>query len=309
MTASDYQLDVNGTILGDGTAWEIKSWGGLEEFSSRGSDVPFPTAWGSIPGSSYVNSKFVQIVTESVDPSNVLLLEASLVPPQNAAPDALLPIRHKFPNREEMLMYGRIGRRARLRDEASTFGKTGFAFEMEFPDPRIYSAVLQQASLTVFVAGGAGFEYSIGAGANLGFDYTLDAGTNLGFDYTGTNSSGLQTITNLGYIDSYPIFVFAPATGISSFTVTNQTTGQVLTINQTVPAGQTLIADMMAAATSMSSGAAALPMSIGGSSVYAGWQPPRTPFRLVPGPNVLRFDVAIGDSTATALITAPSAYL
>jgi Phage tail protein len=184
-----------------------------------------------------------------------------------------------------------------------------FAIEFEFPDPRLYSAVLQQASLTVFVAGSLALDFTVGAGADLALDFTVGSGADIAVDFTGTASSGLQTITNLGAVDTYPIFVFSPATGISSFSVTNQTTGQVLTINQSVVAGQTLIADMQAAATGMSSGVASLPISIGGTSVYGSWQAPRTPFRLVPGPNVLRFDVATGDPSATALATAPSAYV
>lgn len=309
MTALDYQLDVNGTVLGDGTVWEVVSWGGLEEFTTRGTDVGIPTGWGAIPGSSYVDPKVVTIVIESSDPSNMLIVEASLLPPQLSAPGALIPIRHKFPNREEMLMYGRVGRRMRQRDLDSALGLTRMTFELEFPDPRIYSAVLQQASLTVFVAGGSGFELATDATTNLGFDLTVDATTNLGFDLVGTSSSGLQTITNLGYVDTYPRMVFSPATGISSFSVTNQTTGQVVTFTQTVNTGQTLIADFQAAATGSSLGVATIPITVNGTSVYGSWSTPRTPFRLQPGANVLRFDVSVGDSTASALITSPSAYL
>jgi hypothetical protein len=173
VTALDYQLDYNGTILGDGTAWEITSWGGLEEFTTRGSDVPFPTAYGSIPGSSYVDAKVVTIVAESVDPANMLLLEAALLPPANSTPDSLVAIRSKFPNREEFLMYGRCSRRMRTRDITSTLGMTQMVIELEFPDPRIYSAVLQQASLTVFVAGSLALDFTVGAGADLALEFTV----------------------------------------------------------------------------------------------------------------------------------------
>lgn len=310
MTAQDYQLDWNGAIVvGDGTLWEIDSWAGLEELTTRGTDVPQPQAWGSIPGSSYVDARVVTIVIESDDPSNMLVAEAAFLPPSESAPDLLSPMRVKFPNREEFLIYGRVARRVRSRDVESTFGVTKMTIEFEFPDPRLYSAVLQQASLTVFVAGSLGLKMSLGAGADLGVKMTLGSGVDLGVKMIGVASTGLSTITNLGYIDAYPIITFSPATGISSFSVTNQTTGQVFTVNQTVSPGQTLIADMQAAKTGMSNGAAALPMSIGGSSVFGSWVPPRTPLRLIPGANVLRFDVTVGDPAATALVTAPSAYL
>lgn len=305
MSASDYQLDFNGTVIGDGTAWDVVEWGGMKEFGTRGTDVPIPNAWGSIPGSSYVNAAVRTVTVESVNPVDILILEAALTPPSNAAPDTLVPIRWKFPLREEFLCYGRCARRSQPVSLTTALGLTRFTFELEFPDPRVYSAVLQQASLTVFVSTGGGLDLTVGAGVNLGFDLTVDSGTSLGFDLTGVVGSGLQTIINNGYVDAYPLIVFSPGLGISTFSVTNQTTGQTLTINQTLSPGQTLIADMPAAAT----GSGALPMSIGGSSVYGSWQPPRIPLRLVPGPNLLRFDVSSGDPGASALVTAPSAYL
>ena len=305
MTASDYQLDFNGTVIGDGTAWDVVSWDGLEQFSTRGTDVVLPTAWGAIPGSSYVDPRVVTITVESVDPTNILLLEAALLPPANASPDSLVPIRWKFPNREELLVSGRCSRRARARDLTTALGLTQFTFELEIPDPRCYAATPSQVSLTVFVSGSSGFELSAGANVNLGFDLTVDATTNLGFDLVGASGSGLQTLTNAGQVDTYPIIAFSAPAGMSSWSVTNQTTGQVLTIVQTLNVGETLIANMVAAAT----GTADLPISLSGVSRYGSWQAPRTPLRLIPGPNVLRFDVAAGDLNATALVTASSAYL
>lgn len=309
MSASDYQIDFNGLVIGDGTAYEIMQVSGLEDWSTRGSDVPIPNAYGSIPGSSFVNSSVVTVTVESVNPPDMEILVATLTPPSNAAPDTLVPVRYKYPNSEERLRFGRCSRRGRVRDVPSTFGKTQLTFEVEFPDPRAYSAVLQQASLTVFVAGSAALDYTVGSGADLAFDYTVGSGADLAFDYTGISSSGLQTITNNGYVATYPRFVFAPATGISAFSVTNQTNGQVLTINQTLSPGQTLIADMQAAATSMAGGTAPAPIAINGSSVYGSWIPPRIPMRFDPGPNVLRFDVTVGDTAASVLVTAPSAFL
>lgn len=311
MSALDYQVDFNGIVIGDGTAYEIMQVSGLEDWSTRGSDVPIPNGYGNIPGSSFVNASVVVFTVESVNPPDMELLVATLTPPANAAPDVLVPVRYKYPNSEERLRYGRCSRRSRVRDVPSTFGKTQLTFEVEFPDPRAYSAVLQQASLTVFVAGSSGGDLTVSSGTNLGNDLTLDSGTNLGFDLTGTSSSGLQTITNLGYVDVYPLIVFSPATGISAFSVTNLTTGQVLTINQTVNTGQTLIADMQAAQNALSATGATgvAPIAIGGSSVYGSWRPPRIPLRFVPGSNLLKFDVTAGDTAASALVTSPSGYL
>ena len=313
MTAANYQVDFNGTVIGNGTDVILMDHSGFEQWSTRGSDVPLPTAWGDIPGSSYVESKVVALSVRSQNRTSIAAFEAALIGPTMAAPDALVPVRWKFPDREEFLCYGRCGRRNRVRSvesDTATFNWQ-FDFELEFPDPRVYAAVLQQVSLTVFVAGGSALDYTVGTGVDLAFEYTVGAGVDLAFEYVGISSSGLQTLTNLGYVDTYPLIVFSPATGISSFSVTNQTTGQVFTVNQTVNVGQTLVADMQAAATATGSlgNTSALPVSIGGVSVYGSWVAPRIPLRLVPGNNILKFSVTAGDTAAAALVTAPSAYL
>jgi hypothetical protein len=91
---------------------------------------------------------------------------------------------------------------------------------------------------------------------------------------------------------------FSAPAGMSAWTITNQTTGQTFIVAQTLNVGETLIADMTIAAT----GKPGLPISIGGASRYASWTPPRTPFYLAPGANVIRFDVATGDPNATCLL-------
>ena len=305
MTATDYQLDFNGTIMGDGTAWDIVSWAGLEMFATHGSDVVLPTGWGAIPGSSYVDPRVVTIVVESVDPTNMLLLEAALLPPANVSPADLVPIRWKFPNREELRVFGRCSRRVRNRDLTTALGLTRLTFELEIPDPRAYAASALSGSLSVFVSGSSGFDLTVGAGVDIGFDLTVGAGVDIGFDLVGISGSGLLIAMNAGQVDTYPQMVFSAPTGLSSWSVTNQTTGQVFTVNQTVNVGETLIADMQAAAT----GSTSLPISLSGVSRYGSWQAPRIPLRLIPGANLLRFDVATGDPNAACLITWASAYL
>lgn len=305
MTATDYQLDFNGTIMGDGTAWDIVSWVGLEMFSTRGSDVVLPTGWGAIPGSSYVDPRVVTIVVESVDPTNMLLLEAALLPPANVSPADLVPIRWKFPNREELRVLGRCSRRIRSRDLTTALGLTRLTFELEIPDPRAYAAASSSGSLAVFVSGSSGFDLVTGAGVDIGFDLVTGAGVDIGFDLVGISGTGLLIATNAGQIDTYPQMYFSAPAGMSSWSVTNQTTAQTFVVNQTVNVGETLIADMQAAAT----GSTSLPISIGGVSRYGSWQAPRTPLRLIPGANVLRFDISVGDPNATCLITWASAYI
>jgi len=311
MTAADYQLDYNGAVvIGDSTAWEVLSWGGLEEFSARNNDLVIPNGWGALAGSSYVNPKVVVVTVESVNPTDVLLLEAALLPPANATPDTLVPIRWKFPNREELRAMGRCARRVRARDVRAVAGSTRLTFQLEMPDPRAYSAAILSGSVPAFVAGTAGFDLTAGAGADLGFDLTAGAAADLGFDLSGAAGAGLFVAVNNGTVDTYPVLYFSAPAGMSAFSVTNQTTGQTVSFNQTVNVGETMTADMQAAATGVNAaGVATVPVSIGGVSRYGSWTAPRIPLRLVPGSNTLRFDVSAGDQNATCLAVWASAYL
>ena len=306
MTAADYQLDFNGTIMGDGTAWDVVSWAGLEEWTTRGTDVVAPTLWGTIPGSTFVDPKVVTITVESVDPTNMLLLEAALMPPADNSATDLVPIRWKFPNREELKVSGRCSRRARNRDLAATAGLTRLTFELQIPDPRAYSAATTSYSIPVFVAGVAGWDSTAGTGVDAGWDSTAGTTVDAGWDSTvGAAGAGLANVTNSGTVNTYPVITFTAPAGMSAWSVTNQTTGQVLAFTQTLNTGESLIADMQIVAT----GKPGVPISIGGASRYGSWTAPRTPFVLIPGVNLLRFDVPTGDQNAAAALAVQSAYL
>jgi hypothetical protein len=92
---------------------------------------------------------------------------------------------------------------------------------------------------------------------------------------------------------------------MSIYSVTNQTTGQVFSMVQSIGVGETLIADHQAAAI-RSAGAL---VTVGGASRYGSWQPPRNPFRLAQGTNLVRFDVASGDQASTCLMTWSNTYI
>lgn len=304
--ASDYQLDFNGTIMGDGTTYDIVSWAGLEEFVTRNTDVMIPAGWGAISGASYVQPRVVTITVETVDPAAIAVLETVLVPPALSAPSTLGTIRWKFPNREELTARARCSRRGRPRNLTTALGLTSLTFELEVPDPRQYAYVPTTAVGTVFVAGGGGWELDQAATTNLGWDLTVGAGADLGWELVGSAGSGLVALVNSGDVETYPVFTFSAGTGLSQWSVTNQTTGVVASFLTPLASGQTLVADMAAAATSSGT---VTPITVGGASRYAGWVAPRTPMALPPGTSLLRFDVQSGDPLATVAISAPSAYL
>lgn len=305
--AADYQLDFNGTLLGDGTTYDVVSWSGLEEFTTRNTDVPIPAGWGAIGGSAFVNARTATITVESIDPLAIAALEAALIPPPLSAPGTLYPIRWKFPEREELIAYGRVSRRGRPRNVTTALGLTRLTFELELPDPRAYAYAASNLSLPVYFAGTTVLDLTVGAGTNLGFDLTVDAGTDLGFDFGGIAASGQMVATNLGPIEAFPVVTFTVAGGlVGQWSITNLTTGGVLSLGGALNPGDTLIVDCRPPNT----GATVItPVLLNGASAYPYWQAPRIPLALAPGDNLLQLDVQSGSGTLTGLVVWQSAYL
>jgi tail protein len=268
MTALDYQIDFNGTVLGDGTPWEVMSWAGLEEFTTRGSDIVLPTAWGAFPGSSYVDPKVVVITVESINPIDMLLLESALLPPQNSTPDTLVPIRWKFPNRDELMVYGRCSRRSRARDQASTLGLTRVTFEMEIPDPRCYSASLTQLSTSIATSSG-------------GLTFAAPAPFVFGTGGVG----GTVDAANAGTIETPYVIVFTGP--LVAPTLEHTAQAKILSFTGTLAAGETLVVDS-SARTVMLNGTASRYSWL---TIASQW------FTLQPGSNGLKFSGASGAGT------------
>ena len=42
MTAADFQVDYNGTVIGNGTSVDLVEWSGFEEFATRNTDLTNP---------------------------------------------------------------------------------------------------------------------------------------------------------------------------------------------------------------------------------------------------------------------------
>ena len=305
--AYDYQLDFNGLVMGDGTLYDVVDWSGLEEFSTRNTDTAIPAGWGAIGGSSFVDARVATIVVECLDPTAVVLLEAGLTPAPLSAPATLYPVRWKFPNREELVAYGRVARRSRPRTVTTALGLTQVTFELELPDPRAYAYVASNLSAPVYFAGTTVLDLATGSGGGLGFDLTVDATTNLGFDFGGIAPSGQVAATNAGDVETFPVVTFTVAGGlVGQWSLTNLTTGGVLALGGALNPGDTLIVDCRP----VNTGATAItPVLLNGVSAFAYWQAPRVPLALVPGANLLQLDVQSGSGTLSGLVSWQSAYL
>lgn len=305
--ATDYQLDYNGTVIGDGTTWDVTDWSGLEEWTSRNTDVVIPAGWGSLGGSAFVNPRVVTITVETVDPVAATLLETVLTPPPLSAPATLYPIRWKFPNREELTAQARVARRGRPRTITTALGLTSLTFELEIPDPRAYAYVPSSFTAPTYTSGTTALDLTAGSGADLGFDLATDSGVNLGFDFGGTAGTGLINVINSGDVETYASLQFTCTGGsVLQWTLTNQTTGIVSTFATTLNPGVVMVVDMKSVAAGSST---VVPVTISGGSAYSAWVAPRVPMAFPPGTSVLRLDVQSGSGTLSCQGTLQSAYL
>lgn len=170
-------------------------------------------------------------------------------------------------------------------------------------DWRKYSTTEQSVLLGPYTVPSDGLDLTLDSGVNLGLDESAGSGVDLGVDYTGTPGAWPDAeVSNGGTAVVYPVIEFRgpSSSSMTSFRLSNLTTGDVVSIATTVNAGESLWADM-GAAYGIRTGS---PVTLGGVTRYGDWASPRTPFGLVPGANVLRFEVLAGTSTnASARVT------
>lgn len=170
-------------------------------------------------------------------------------------------------------------------------------------DWRKYSVLGNSLLLGPYTVPTSGLDLTASSGVNLGLDETASSGVDLGLDYTGsTGAYPDQEAVNAGSAVVFPVIEFRgpSSSSMTSFKITNLTSGDVLEIDTTVNAGESLLADM-GIAYGIKAGS---PVTLNGVTRYGGWVSPRTPWGLQPGTNLLRFQVLAGTSTgATAFVT------
>lgn len=149
-------------------------------------------------------------------------------------------------------------------------------------DPRMYDDVQSYAqSSGASTLGGLGFPFA--------FPFAF-----------GTATSGGLIATNEGTIATLPVLtVTAGSGGLTSFTVRNETTGQLVTIVLTMNEAEQLIIDMDAKTVLLNGTASRIDSRVLPDSTWWG---------LEPGDNVLTFTTS-GSSTATLAVTWRSAWL
>lgn len=283
---ADYQYNYNGLTFGDGTSIMIDHAEGFEGYEVRTSDSDEPRNDGAIRGLDYVSARTVAFTlslgeTSDSDYETRWATIRSAFMPSRSTDSALT---FKRPGQPERYVNCRPIQLVRVEDylRFNQIGHPPVVFRAV--DPRLYASDSNSLTMSVFASSSGGMDWPI---------------TNWPIDFTGASQT-LFSAVNDGTADAYPLIRFyGPTVGtVTGVTLTNLTNGDVLTVSTTITSGQILTADMTAAVT----GANTLIVSLDGSNRYGSWTVPRSPFRLSPGSNDLKFTVSGTSTDAVALI-------
>lgn len=272
------QYTYRGLTFGRGTTLEVAAVDGLEGAVMRIADQELPRGHGSVPGPHYVDARtpvveFVSLGgTPDREPLHRVLADAFAVQQVSS------PLEWKADGYPARMVYARPVQLVLPRDLTSNP-----KVALTCADPRIYGADLHTLNVPRYTVAGGGLDYPGDYPKNFAAGLVVDA-----------------VATNAGAADAYPVLRFyGPTDGgtVTGVTMRNLTTGQVLTVTTPVTSGQILTVDNLARVT----GSGDLVVSLDGTSRYGSWVQPRTPFALIPGDNLLRFESA-GSSTAVQAV-------
>lgn len=284
---SDYQIKYNDLILGRGTFYGIKSINGLFDVDVESGSVPIPRGDGNIPGQDFLKSKNIELelIVEADKQSDLMATRINRVRAAFQRSKDPIKLFFKTPGAgEQFVLASPIGR-AIQEDVQSEHGLKPILIRLHASDPRIYSTDSSGLSMGVHIINSGGTEFPM--------DFDLE--------FLATGISNL--VRNEGNAKAYPVITFGgpeDAGTIEAVKITNETTGQEIEITTTILSGQVLKADMFSYIRADGDQV----IGLGGSSRYADWVLPRTPFHLQPGDNILRYEISAGTSTkSTVTIT------
>lgn len=283
-TIGEDQYEYRGLRFGAGTDYPIRREAGLGGFTARTADRERPRGDGWLPGPSYVAGRIVELEFLLIGSDDLTVMEHQL--------DQLLWTFTPTGGVEHELLFRRPGRDPQMiRCEPTIWPREQRAVDrimstvtvtLRASDPRIYSA----AERTVRVPA---------------------SGVTGGADYPGDYPKEVQTgargaiAHNAGRSDAFPyIAVYGPTAGsLTRFQLINDTNGSLLDVETTLTTGNLLVADMTARV--LGNGNPVL--TVDGGSRYGAWKPPRDPFYLSPGDNMLRFVVTGSPDGAACVLT------
>ncbi len=293
---TNYQVEYRGLTMGLGTSFHITGLDGLEDDDVRNGDAEIPRLGGDIPGLHVPSGRDVilEVLVKGTKGSDALRADMqALIDAFQHSED-----QHQLYFEEPGMggrryVWARPTGRSSNRDPRQPF-MPKFKLRLTLADPRTYEENSNQALLQNYDAAGGGMDYDV---EEYGREYTVD-------------TSSQVTVNNAGNAKAYPILSFyGPTVGtVTQVTITNITTGEVTVHDTTILTGQTLTADMHAIIT-VDTGDTH-PIRLGSVNRYSEWAQPRQPLWLVPGDNILRFEITGGTSTdATAALVYRDTWL
>jgi hypothetical protein len=281
-TLEDFQYSYGGRItVGADTAYEAVIVDGLEGFTARDGDKDLPRGHGDAKGKHYSAARQPMVVVELIGEDEDALqaridevLDAFVI-----EEDDLEEFTWRHPGQDERLIRVRPLSVVTNR-EAETGLVATVKIALKAPDPRIYSAAEHDLAVPLYTPSSGSIDYPV-----TNYPVNWPAGV------------AIEVVAhNAGNADAYPLVQFyGPSSGTcTGVLLRNQTTTEQLEVATDIASGQILAFDGTAYVT----GSGDQVLGLDGSSRYGDWVQPRTPFRLVPGDNVLRFTI---DGTATAM--------
>lgn len=307
--ALDYSFTFNGLAFGNGTNIQITKADGLEDLPEiRTSDKLRGAADGELVGLDLLAGRSITLellVLDSGAGDYFTTIEACKSAFTLGASETALV--WQLPGRTQRSALSRCRRRSISVNNDYQYRYGVVIVEFHATDPRAYDPLALQATANSYQAGTSGISLSVGTGVDRGVELPTGVGVNLGFDLTGLAGIGAINCINNGSTFTYPVITFGAGSGITGWSITNQTTGVTDTFNTVLGAGQVMVVDMHAA---MYGSPTTIPVAINGASSYNAWAAPRSPLALAPGINVVIFLVATGDTAnATCQLQWQSAYL
>lgn len=285
MTLQDYQLsiDTTGLVIGGGTDYIVHGWEGSGLPELRVSDTDRPFDHGIFLGPEYLRERVIAISltvrgddAEDAQAKVDALTEAWHFDARAGVAEfeARATLNVKQPGVVERSLRGRP-RRASIDISRIVTGKATATLEFVGSDPRWYSVLVNSTPLGIASA-------ASGRSYPRSYDYGYGGGT-----------SGAVAIVNAGNVPTAPVVrLDGPMTNA---TITNETTGETLTITYTLGSGEYLEIDFVSK-TVMLDGVASRYYAKSGS-----W------WELNPGSNSIR--VTSGSGTGSASIRWYDAWL
>lgn len=282
---ADHTWDLDGLALGDNTPYVFMNASGFDSPSQRTEDLMRPLAHGQFSiGQDYLTGRVIQMqfginddYGSSTLQDRIDALKAKMIPT-----DDELVLSYEYNGAAARRVYVRPRRIGYDLDDLMRFGIPTVTLEFLAPDPRIYDDEIDVETVSPGETTG-------------GMDFTHG----FPFGFGSATPGGLDAVNEGNFPTPFTATVTASGGGISSFSLTNSTTGEVFSMTIDLADSEVMHLDFDARTA-----------LLGGTASRIGYvdRPESTWFDLEPGSNPIDFS-STGAGTATLEVSWRSAWL